>query len=68
MTDLPEILIEAIEAAGGIKTLARALGINHQAFYSWKEIPPGRVIAIEKITGIPRSRLRPDLYPVEAAE
>lgn len=28
-------------------------------------VPKDRVLDIEKITGIPRNELRPDLYPVE---
>lgn len=52
----------AIKAAGGIRPLARALGITHQAILQWKRVPAERVIEIERITGIDREHLRPDLY------
>ena len=54
-----------IKRAGGISALARALGIRHNAIYSWKRVPAERVLAVEEATGIPRSDLRPDLYPRE---
>jgi len=57
-----EILIQVVEKAGGWRALGRGLKINYQAIQSWKRIPAERVIAIEQITGIPRKRLRPDLY------
>jgi DNA-binding transcriptional regulator YdaS (Cro superfamily) len=52
----------AIEAAGGIRALARLLGITHQAVLAWKKVPAERLLEIEKLTGIARERLRPDLY------
>jgi TorA maturation chaperone TorD len=54
---------KAVQAAGGASALARALGISQPAISSWKRIPAERVLAIESITGISRSELRPDLYP-----
>ena len=52
----------AISKAGGMRPLGRALGIAYQTIQRWKRIPAERVIAIEQVTGIPRERLRPDLY------
>lgn len=52
----------AIEAAGGVGQLARALGIAQPSVSAWTRIPADRVIAIESATGIPRHELRPDLY------
>ncbi len=57
------IIDEAISIAGGPTALARGLGIKMPSLYSWKKVPPTRVLAIEDLTGIPRTRLRPDLYP-----
>jgi DNA-binding transcriptional regulator YdaS (Cro superfamily) len=59
-------VIAAIEAAGGINALARALGIDAAAVSRWRQIPSKRVIQIEHILGVRREVLRPDLY-TEAA-
>ena len=53
---------EAIRAAGGIGALARALGISQPAVSNWKRIPADRVVAVEAVTGVHRSLLRPDLF------
>ena len=52
----------AIEAAGSMGKLGKTLGISAQAIQQWREVPAERIIAIEKVTGIPRERLRPDLF------
>ncbi|HEV2557908.1 MAG TPA: Cro/CI family transcriptional regulator [Microvirga sp.] len=56
-------LDEAIRAAGGIGALARGLGISQPAVSHWQKIPAERVLAVEALTGVPRTVLRPDLYP-----
>jgi TorA maturation chaperone TorD len=56
-------LEEAIRAAGGIGALARALGISQPAVSIWQRIPAERVLAVEALTGVRRTVLRPDLYP-----
>lgn len=66
MIDLVQI---GAERVGGLIKLADGLGIKHQAFYSWKkEVPAKRVLDFERLTGIPRYEIRPDLYPREAVE
>ena len=58
----------AIEAAGGRGKLAEACGVRYQAVEKWQrrgKLPAERVIAVERITGVPRGELRPDLYPDE---
>lgn len=62
-----EALLRAIDKAGGLTKLASGLGISKQAVLQWDEVPPLRVLAVEKITGVSRSELRPDLYPPESA-
>jgi DNA-binding transcriptional regulator YdaS (Cro superfamily) len=52
----------AARNAGGVVKLAKALGCRHQAFYSWKKVPPGRVAAIARIAKVPRSEIRPDIF------
>jgi DNA-binding transcriptional regulator YdaS (Cro superfamily) len=47
--------------------LARELEITPGAIYQWKEVPAERLLDVERITGIPREKLRPDLYRGDAA-
>lgn len=56
------IVDEAAKAVGGIRQLADRLAISYQAVRKWSRIPADRVIEIERLSGIPRERLRPDLY------
>ena len=51
--------------------LAKALGgISSQAVSQWQRVPVERVLDVERLTGISRHKLRPDIYgaPAEAAE
>jgi DNA-binding transcriptional regulator YdaS (Cro superfamily) len=57
-----QIIATACERAGGMRALARAIGIHYQNIQGWKRIPAERMIAIETATGIPREQLRPDLF------
>lgn len=65
--DLRALRDEAVTAAGGPTRLAEILGISDAAVCQWEHIPHKRVLAVEKASGVPRTRLRPDLYPTEAA-
>jgi TorA maturation chaperone TorD len=42
--------------------LARRIGIAQPSVSNWDRIPAERVAMVEALTGIPRTRLRPDLY------
>jgi TorA maturation chaperone TorD len=55
---------KAVAAAGGVGALARALGISQPAVSSWQKVPAERVLTVEAVTGVPRSVLRPDLFPM----
>lgn len=65
-SDRTEPLQRAIDSGGGLAALAGALGITEQAVSQWDEVPPLRVLAVERVTGVPRHELRPDLYPAPA--
>lgn len=60
-----QALERAIGAAGGVRALARAVGVSQPAISSWSRVPADRVLSVEASTGVSRSELRPDLYPHE---
>lgn len=55
----------AIAILGGRAEAARRLRRSYQAVDEWRQVPAGLAITIERLTGVPRSDLRPDLYPDE---
>jgi DNA-binding transcriptional regulator YdaS (Cro superfamily) len=55
-------LRDAVKATGSIAALGRKLGITRGAVSQWRRVPLGRTVAIEKITGVPRQKLHPDLF------
>lgn len=60
-------LEKAISVAGGQCALARLLGLRQSHIWNWLHrecrIPAERVLDVERITGVSRCDLRPDLYP-----
>jgi len=60
-----DALDAAIKAMGTSKELASQLKLSPQAVSQWEIVPANRVLAVEALTGIHRSRLRPDFYPLE---
>jgi TorA maturation chaperone TorD len=52
----------AIKAAGGVASLAKAIGIAQPSVSAWSRIPAERVLAVEALTRVHRFILRPDLY------
>lgn len=68
-------LIRAKKAAGGNTGLSKALSkgrpprkrISPQAISQWQKVPAERVLDVEHVTGVSRTELRPDLYPVGSA-
>lgn len=48
--------------------LARDLKLNRSSITLWglRRVPAERVIEVEKLTGIPRHEIRPDIYPAPA--
>jgi DNA-binding transcriptional regulator YdaS (Cro superfamily) len=56
------VIREAAGKVGGVPKLARRLGLSRQAIYQWTEVPVERAADLERVTGIPRSRFRPDVF------
>jgi DNA-binding transcriptional regulator YdaS (Cro superfamily) len=55
--------MELIRSQRGMQAeIARGLGLSRAAITKWPRVPAERVVAVEKITGIPRQLLRPDLW------
>jgi DNA-binding transcriptional regulator YdaS (Cro superfamily) len=59
---MEEALKRAIRVLGPA-ALSRHLHISHQAIAQWRICPPRHVLTVERVTGVPRQELRPDLYP-----
>lgn len=60
-------LLKAIEIAGGQSGLAKLLGIKQGQISGWvrrdkKAPPPEYVLKIERLTGVSRHLLRPDVF------
>lgn len=55
-------LREWLEIYGRKAELARKLGISQAAVGQWKLPPPHHAVDLERITGISRYDLRPDIF------
>lgn len=66
MTEMDPGMVEAVAAMRTKTALAEALGVSLQAVSAWDKIPLSRLLDVEKVTGVPREKLRPDLYRVPA--
>lgn len=60
---LMEISIKEVAGKiGGVVALSHALGLSRGAVSQWRKVPIERVSAVEKLTGISRTLLRPDIF------
>jgi len=59
-----ESLEELLSRRGMVTKLAEGLGISTAAVSQWRRIPQDRIDDVERITGVTREKLRPDLYPL----
>lgn len=61
-------LERAVALAGGQSALARICGVSQPSVWAWlkndKPLPAEHVLKVEAATGVSRSDLRPDLYPL----
>jgi len=66
-----EALHEAVKIAGSQSALSRLIGVTQQhishLLRTGKPVSAEQAVKIEKATGVPRHRLRPDLWESEAA-
>ena len=62
-------VVLASKAVGSQDALAKAVKVTPQAIGKWKRsrIPAERVLDVERVTGVSRHLLRPDLYPASTA-
>lgn len=64
-----EALILCRDAAGSDSQMARDLGVAQPKVWRWinqsKQLPSEFVLAAERIYGVSRHWLRPDIYPVD---
>jgi DNA-binding transcriptional regulator YdaS (Cro superfamily) len=65
MDDMEIALERAVRLSGGQAAFARSIGVTAQAVSQWDKVPPLRVLEVERVSGVPRHELRPDLYPLE---
>lgn len=55
-------LREWLKTEGGrLALLASACGLTHGTIIQWRQVPPQHLLAVERVTGISRHELRPDL-------
>lgn len=47
---------------GARMRITRELNLSSGAVYQWKQVPAERVLDVERVTGITRYELRPDIY------
>jgi hypothetical protein len=62
MTERDPVIFDVFAAAGGATALAKELGLCRAAVYKWQKIPMKYLRVLAKLTGIPRHKLRPDIY------
>jgi len=66
----PKPIQRAVDAVGGVSQLAKSCDVTYEAVRKWlslDRLPAERVLEVERLTGVSRHELRPDLYPRELA-
>ena len=63
-----QLFQELLDGAGTNQAgLAQRVGVSRQLINKWKtvEVPATHVIKLEKVTGVPREKIRPDVFDEE---
>lgn len=69
MSPESQLIADAIEAGGGIGAVAKAIGLTEEGVRLWRvrgKVPDKHIVEFERLTGVPREQLRPDLYRRDA--
>ena len=64
----PTNIADLVAEHGGLTKFARAIDRKLTTVQYWRDanrIPAEAVLAVERATGVHRTKLRPDLYPAE---
>ncbi len=56
------VIERVADTVGGIVSLSLALGLSRGAVSQWKKVPAAWVLEIERMSGISRYELRPDVF------
>lgn len=62
MKERDPVILELRDAMGSFMAIAEACGVSSQAISQWRSIPVDHVVKLERLSGIPRERLRPDIF------
>jgi len=58
---------QACKAAGGVVAVSRKLGLSRGAISQWDRVPARHALKFAALCRVPRSVVRPDLYPSRGA-
>ena len=61
----PEDAWKATRPKINLAWLANEIGLTRAAVSAWTKVPAERIIEISRLLGVPKERLRPDLYPAD---
>ncbi len=64
------VMSRILECTKSQTELARLVGKSQstvQYWFSSGRVPPEHVLDVERVTGIPRQEIRPDIYPADEA-